>query len=205
MAPLKKERDGYHPSSHYLVVEDPKTVTTWHLRVKNASGNLDHGLMGNAWAALHGGFQGNKYEGPHKQDAIDKLKKLYDSEKMSTPPVQHSDVLEHHGVLGQHWGVTTQTSSGGSRAGRKSRSNITANKYQAAMKGIKKATGHKLSYNRQLKYAVTTALVASVIGSVGMLALDAYASSHADEHIGNVANALNATGSIFDKAAYHSN
>jgi len=48
-------------------------------------GKLDHGLMGSAWAALHGGYRGNKYEGPNKSQAIAKLKKLYESEGMDTP------------------------------------------------------------------------------------------------------------------------
>jgi len=29
-------------------------------------GPLNHHLMGAAWAALHGGYRGNKYEGPGK-------------------------------------------------------------------------------------------------------------------------------------------
>jgi len=68
----------------YLVVEDKKKSTTWHLQVK-VDGKPDHRLMGAAWAALHGGYRGNKYEGPNKQEAIKKLKALYKSEKMTTP------------------------------------------------------------------------------------------------------------------------
>lgn len=82
---MKKESDGEHPSSHYLVVEDPAKPTTWHLRVKDASGKLDHNLMGGAWAALHQGHRGNKYTGPNKAQAIAKLKKLYDSEGLAVP------------------------------------------------------------------------------------------------------------------------
>ena len=48
-------------------------------------GKLDHHLMGAAWAALHGGYRGNKYEGPDKSEAIAKLKKLYEREKMDLP------------------------------------------------------------------------------------------------------------------------
>lgn len=84
-AVTKKEKDGDHPASHYLVVEDPQEPSTWHLRVKGTDGKPDHGLMGAAWAALHGGYRGNKYEGPNKQEAIDKLKALYKSEGMETP------------------------------------------------------------------------------------------------------------------------
>ena len=54
-------------------------------------GKLDHGLMGNAWAALHSGFRGNKYEGPNKAQAIAKLKKLYESEGMDTPGTKDID------------------------------------------------------------------------------------------------------------------
>lgn len=84
-AVTKKEKDGNHPASHYLVVEDPEKTTTWHLRVRNVSGDLDHRLMGAAWAALHGGYRGNKYEGPGKQEAIRKLRKLYSREDMEMP------------------------------------------------------------------------------------------------------------------------
>ena len=37
------------------------------------------------WAALHGGYRGNKYQGPNNTEAIAKLKKLYESEKLDTP------------------------------------------------------------------------------------------------------------------------
>jgi len=70
----KSEQDGDHPASHYLVVEDPERPTTWHLRVRDVGGSLDHGLMGAAWAALHEGYRGNRYEGPNKQDALTKLR-----------------------------------------------------------------------------------------------------------------------------------
>lgn len=90
----KAEGDGDHPSSHYLVVEDPKKSSTWHLRVKNKSGNNDHGLMGGAWAALHGGYRGNKYEGPGKSSALSKLKALYKSEGMDTPDEKKASEVE---------------------------------------------------------------------------------------------------------------
>src|SRR5215469_13551672 len=81
----KSEQDGEHPSSNYLVVEDAESPSTWHLRVRDKDGAADHTLMGAAWAALHSGYRGNKYEGPDKQKAIDKLTALYKSEKMDTP------------------------------------------------------------------------------------------------------------------------
>ena len=57
-----------------------------HLPVRKVpDGPLDHRLMAAAWAALHGGYRGNKYEGPGKAEAIAKLSKLYEREGM-TPP-----------------------------------------------------------------------------------------------------------------------
>ena len=50
-----------------------------------SSGKPDHGLMGGAWAALHDGYRGNKYQGPGKQQAIKDLKALYEREGMRTP------------------------------------------------------------------------------------------------------------------------
>ncbi|HEV2424310.1 MAG TPA: phage protease [Terriglobia bacterium] len=90
MAVTKSEGDGNHPSSHYLIVEDPEHPSSWHLRVKGPDGKPDHGLMGAAWAALHTGYRGNTYQGPGKTEAIAKLKALYKSEKMDTPDQQKS-------------------------------------------------------------------------------------------------------------------
>ena len=81
----KTEGGEKYPSSAYLVVEDEDKPTSWHLRVRDADGALDHRLMGAAWAALHGGYRGSKYEGPDKEKAISKLKKLYDEEDMPLP------------------------------------------------------------------------------------------------------------------------
>jgi hypothetical protein len=63
----------------YLVTEDDGTT---HLPYTDESGKPDHAHMGAAHAALHGGYRGNKYEGPKKQEAKDKLKALYASEKL---------------------------------------------------------------------------------------------------------------------------
>lgn len=90
-AVTKSEGDGDHPSSHYLVVEDPKHPTGWHLRVKDVSGKVDHGLMGAAWASLHEGYRGQKYGGPDKAQALTKLKALYKSEGMKTPAEQEAE------------------------------------------------------------------------------------------------------------------
>lgn len=84
-AMTKKEADGEHPASHYLVVEDAEKPGTWHLRVQDVDGNPDHRLMGAAWAALHQGYRGNRYDGPGKQAAIDKLRRLYEQEGMASP------------------------------------------------------------------------------------------------------------------------
>lgn len=84
----RTEDDGKHPASHYLVVEDAEKPSTWHLRVMDAEGNLDHRLMGAAWAALHGGYRGNRYEGPGKEEAISKLRALYEQEDMTPPEAQ---------------------------------------------------------------------------------------------------------------------
>ena len=84
-APMKTESDGEHPASHYLVIEDPEKVDTWHLRVCGMDGKPDHRLMGGAWAALHGCYRGNVYEGPGKQEAIRKLRAIYEAEDMPMP------------------------------------------------------------------------------------------------------------------------
>lgn len=76
------------PASAFLVVEDPELTSTWHLQVRDESGTLDHRHMGAAWAALHGGYRGSKYEGPDKQKAIAKLTQYYKSEEMPTPGVE---------------------------------------------------------------------------------------------------------------------
>jgi phage head maturation protease len=92
-AVTRSEGDGAHPASHYLIVEDPEKTTTWHLRVRGMDGKPDHTLMGAAWAALHGGYRGNKYEGPGKQEAISKLTSLYNSEDLPTPGGKSMDFL----------------------------------------------------------------------------------------------------------------
>lgn len=84
-AVTRSEADGDHPAGHYLVVEDPEKPSTWHLRVCGPDGKPDHRLMGAAWAALHGGYRGAVYEGPGKEEAIDKLTRMYHSEDMQPP------------------------------------------------------------------------------------------------------------------------
>lgn len=100
-AVMKKEKDGNHPSSHYLVVEDAKMPSTWHLRIKGPDGQPDHRLMGAAWAALHQGYRGNQYQGPNKDAAISKLTRLYKSEGMQVPGKMFDDWDEMRVSYGQ--------------------------------------------------------------------------------------------------------
>ena len=71
------------------VAEDEELVPG-HLPV----GDRRH--MGAAWAALHGGYRGNKYEGPDKAKAKAKLNHMY-KEKGIPTPAQESVVLESSG------------------------------------------------------------------------------------------------------------
>src|ERR1700732_270710 len=61
-----------------------------HLPYTKDDGKPDHRLMGAAWAALHGGYRGNKYSGPNKGEALAKLTRLYKSEGMDTPSEKKS-------------------------------------------------------------------------------------------------------------------
>lgn len=56
-----------------------------HLPYTDESGKPSHSHMGAAWAALHGGYRGNKYEGPGKEQAIAHLKEIYRQEGMEPP------------------------------------------------------------------------------------------------------------------------
>jgi len=77
--------EGLGPGD-YLIVEDPDKATTWHMKIrKTHGGSYDHGLCGAAWAALHEGYRGNKYEGPNKQEAISTLSGIYESNKWPLP------------------------------------------------------------------------------------------------------------------------
>lgn len=115
MAEITKTVGGKkYPAGDWLVVEDANSPSTWHLQVKR-NGTPDHGLMGNAYAALFKTFRGNSYDGPNKQQAITKLKALYKAEKMEWPgdtkeaiyfeaainPVQTGEQFE-----GREWEVT---------------------------------------------------------------------------------------------------
>ena len=81
-----KKIDGKeYPSSAFMVVVDPKSPDTWHLRVKDSNGNLSPRLLGAAHAALTVGFRGNKYTGPKKEESLSKLKRLYKKAGLSWP------------------------------------------------------------------------------------------------------------------------
>jgi hypothetical protein len=87
----------------YLVHDDKGNG---HLPVSDEDGTINHRLMGAAWAALHGGYRGNQYEGPGKSEAIAKLKKLYESEGMELPSetnselrIQSSEFITHNSEL----------------------------------------------------------------------------------------------------------
>jgi hypothetical protein len=60
----------------------------------SSGGKPDHRLMGAAWAALHGGYRGNKYEGPDKSKAIARLRAMYAREGM-TPPGDKAATVEN--------------------------------------------------------------------------------------------------------------
>ncbi len=94
----KTEGGEKRPSSDYLVVPDSEKPSTWALPVKK-NGKVDHKLMGAAFAALTGGYRGNKYEGPQKTEALRKLKALYKSEKIPLPGEKTSEAE----VLREMW------------------------------------------------------------------------------------------------------
>ena len=96
----KPQSDGQHPSTNYLVVGDPDEPSTWELRVRNTFGQLDFKLMGDAWAALHGGYRGRKYQGPDKDEAIQKLTEIYHSENMRTPGGDAPPAISNRGGRG---------------------------------------------------------------------------------------------------------
>jgi len=69
------------PDKEFLVVEEDGTQ---HLPVYKA-GQLSPRLLGAAHAALTVGYRGNKYEGPGKEGAISKLKRLYKKAGLKWP------------------------------------------------------------------------------------------------------------------------
>lgn len=94
-----KASQGEKPvgKTKYLVHDDKGNG---HLPYTDASGNISHGRMGAAWAALHGGYRGREYEGPSKSEAIAKLERLYKQEGMTVPDAKKSaEVEEAHKAL----------------------------------------------------------------------------------------------------------
>lgn len=85
MAKTKTVNGKSVPAGSFLVVEDPASPSSWHLQVKDENGEIDHRLMGAAFAALTKGYRGNKYEGPEKAKALTALKALYKAEGMDLP------------------------------------------------------------------------------------------------------------------------
>ncbi len=77
---LLRENDSHSPGD-YLVREDPKLSSTWHLPVRR-NGTPDHQLMAAARAALTSNFRGHAYSGPNSGGALSELKSLYKSEGM---------------------------------------------------------------------------------------------------------------------------
>lgn len=86
------------PAGDFLVVDDAEKPGTWSLPVK-VNGKLDRRLMGAAWAALHKGFRGQKFEGPGKQEAIDRLKKFYKQANAEPPSVGKADLEIYEDIL----------------------------------------------------------------------------------------------------------
>jgi hypothetical protein len=88
----EKKREKAYPHGRYLIV-DPDG--NGHLPVKDTDdGPVNHYLMGAAWAALHGGYRGAKYEGPGKEEALASLKQIYKSEGMELPSELSADRSE---------------------------------------------------------------------------------------------------------------
>ena len=77
---ILREADSHSPGD-YLVREDPKLSSTWHLPVRR-NGTPDHRLMAAARAALTSNFRGHAYSGPNSGGALSELKSLYKSEGM---------------------------------------------------------------------------------------------------------------------------
>ncbi|MGA2075083.1 MAG: hypothetical protein ABSH52_16455 [Terriglobia bacterium] len=76
----------------YLIVDEEGRG---HMPVRDTPDRpLNHDLMGVAWAVLHGGYGGIRYEGPGKIDAVKKLKALYRAEGMDEPNAQTSKLAD---------------------------------------------------------------------------------------------------------------
>ncbi|MEI2773364.1 MAG: 2'-5' RNA ligase family protein [Candidatus Competibacter sp.] len=88
----KREGDVDRVVADYLVVEDPEKPSTWHLAFRT-DGKPDPRLMGAAWAALTVGYRGNKYEGPQKDAALEKLRQVYEQMGRTPPGEKEKSML----------------------------------------------------------------------------------------------------------------
>jgi len=88
-ADTKKIGNRTHDRGDFLIVEDPDSISTWHLPVK-VRGKPNRALAGAAWAALFsaGGFRGKKYSGPDPAGAKRKLKALYKAQDWDLPTTE---------------------------------------------------------------------------------------------------------------------
>lgn len=103
LSQLKESTSSVEKAVRHLVTESDGTT---HLPVTGEDGKPDHNLMGAAWAALHGGYRGNKYQGPDKDAAIAKLKRLYESEGMKTPDEKEASADSEKQLSNPSLGVT---------------------------------------------------------------------------------------------------
>lgn len=81
LALTKKQRDGEHPVSHYLVVGDVTNPATWHLPVKDVTGRINKHLL----KAVHAALSDGRYAGSDSGEALVKLRSLYTLTGLSWP------------------------------------------------------------------------------------------------------------------------
>jgi phage head maturation protease len=121
----RREMMGVKAASRdaYLVAEGDNP-SDWHLPVKKGSG-YDRGLCGAAWAALHKGYRGNKYEGPNKGEAIAKLKRIYKSQGWDLPDDSgsggKSEDLDAHAMVAEATAFLAEFNNGVKAGARHSR------------------------------------------------------------------------------------
>jgi hypothetical protein len=101
--PMKTVGGEKYPASDFLVAEGDN-VSDWHLQVKR-HGTPDHNLMSAARAALAspGGHRGNRYEGPNQQEALAKLKRLYEAEGMDWDDKKENSFFVWKETTGYRW------------------------------------------------------------------------------------------------------
>jgi len=77
----------------FLVYGDKADPQTWHLVVRE-KGKPNHIWMRNAWAALHEGHKGMRYEGPLRELARKRLRKLFEAERIAVPDERRTTMRE---------------------------------------------------------------------------------------------------------------